>query len=250
MFLRIMQRVCAQLGLRLANQYGMVTQIDPTADVVLLPHSLLQAAPAAPAVPFRAIRVVRDPRDIWLSSYLYHLRTREEWCTNTDFDPSPPIGYPRVDYSFAHRPEAWKQHWLGRLGGRSYQANLHALNRDDGLLFELDGYTACTLAAMQEWWLAGPELLQIKLEDIMQDFDGQIRLIFRHLGFDATEREAAVGLAGEQDIRRMSDAVVAANEFIYSRQISKWRDLLSPAQVAMFQRRYGDLIRSLNYAPA
>jgi len=93
--------------------------------------------------------MVRDPRDIWVSSYLYHLRTREAWCTNTTFDASPPIVYPRVDYSFQHRSEEWKRAWLDRLGGRSYQDNLRGLDRDRGLAFELNGYTDRTLTAMR-----------------------------------------------------------------------------------------------------
>jgi hypothetical protein len=244
MLLRVMQKICAQFGLRLQNIYGLARAIDPNADIVLLPHSLLEVIPAPP---FRAIRVVRDPRDIWVSSYLYHLRTREEWCTNTNFDPSPPILYPRVDYSFQHRSEEWKRAWLVRLGGKSYQRNLRELKRDDGLKFELDGYTDCTLAAMRDWCLIGQEVLNVKLEDIMRDFDGWMRTIFCHLRFSDVECRIAIGLAAEQDIRRMSDEDVEANEFVHSRQISKWSEMLTPAQVREFQRRHGDLITSLEY---
>jgi hypothetical protein len=178
---------------------------------------------------------------------LYHLRTREEWCTNTDFDLSPPIGYPRVDYSLQHRPEAWKRRWLERLGGKSYQANLLERSRDDGLAFELDGYTGCTLEVMRDWWLTVAEVMDIKLEDIMRDYDGRMRIIFQHLGFSDTQCELALELAAEQDVRRMSDAAVESSEFIYSRQISKWADMLLPAQVDEFERRHGDLIRRLGY---
>ena len=96
-------------GLRVHVQYGMAYAIDPAPDVVLLPHALLGFQLARP---LRGVRIIRDPRDIWVSAYLYHCRTNEAWCVNTDFDPRPPITYPRVDFSMQHRPERWKRAWL------------------------------------------------------------------------------------------------------------------------------------------
>jgi hypothetical protein len=46
----------------------------------------------------------------------------------------------------------------------------------------------------------------------------------------------------------MDDAALARNPHIHSRQMSKWRDLLSPAQIANFEKRYGSLIAGLGYA--
>src|SRR5829696_3473356 len=114
---QIMQRCASHFGFVIDVRYGLVHKLDPAPDVVVLAHSLIGRAFAAR--PFRAVRVVRDPRDIWVSGYLYHLRCREAWCLNTNFDPSPPIVFPRVDYSFAHYAEAWKQAYLEALGGKS-----------------------------------------------------------------------------------------------------------------------------------
>ncbi|HSU04851.1 MAG TPA: hypothetical protein VLI93_04705 [Acetobacteraceae bacterium] len=141
-----LRKLAERLNLRLATLFGMARKIDPAIDIVLLGHSLpgFQIARS-----FRAIRVVRDPRDIWVSSYLYHRRTDEAWCTNTDFDQTAPITWPRVDLSFQHRPEPWKREWLSRLSGKSYQQNLLLRDQEAGLQFELDGYTACTLDAMR-----------------------------------------------------------------------------------------------------
>jgi|GEM_PF-5312618 len=151
LFHSIMTSVAARFGLRIGEYFGHVERIDPTLDIVLLAHSLV--GPNFASRPYRAIRVVRDPRDIWVSSYLYHLRCREAWCTNTHFDPTPPIAYPQVDYSFQHYPEAWKQQYLSALGNRSYQQNLRERDRDSGLAFELEGYSGCTLAAIRGWQL-------------------------------------------------------------------------------------------------
>ncbi len=104
-----MTKVSQRLGLTLANHFGLAERIPPDPDVLLLPHSLLSqtAGPICEVVkPCRAIRMIRDPRDIWVSGYLYHQHCKEKWCTNADIDPASPILWPQVDHSFVHRPEA------------------------------------------------------------------------------------------------------------------------------------------------
>jgi hypothetical protein len=222
----------------------LVEQLDLEPDVILLPHSTLRGPLDRP---YRAVRMIRDPRDVWVSGYLYHMRCDEEWCRNIDMDPTPPIQWPQVDYSFAHWPEDWKRTYLERLGGKSYQQNLIDRSVADGLDFELNGYTGCTLATMREWKLNGADALDVKLEDIMADFDGTMLRVFSHFGFTAEQSQAALEMARLEDIRRMDHAAITERPQIYSRTISKWRDVLSAAQIARFEERHGDLIRELGY---
>jgi hypothetical protein len=242
---QVMRAVADRFGLSVSLQYGWVEMVDPAPDIVLLAHSLVGRDFAAR--PFRAVRIVRDPRDIWVSGYLYHRHCAEEWCTNTNFDPTPPITFPRVDYSFQHYPERWKRAYLARLGGKSYQQNLRECDQERGLAFELAGYTGCTLDAMRGWRLVLPDLLTVQLETVTRDFDGTLGATFRHLGFGGDECETAIELARPHDIARMSDAAIARHPHIHSRTISKWRDFLSTAQIGAFERHYGGLITNLGY---
>ena len=145
LFFHVVTGVARRLGLTLLNCYGMVDEIDPEPDIVLVAHWLLRKPPRRP---YRAIRLIRDPRDIWVSGYLYHLRCDEEWRVNTDLSRPGPIGWPAVDYSILHYPKAEKRAWLSRLDGASYQKNLRDRSTEDGLLFELRDYTRNTLEAM------------------------------------------------------------------------------------------------------
>jgi hypothetical protein len=244
LLLHVMTRVCERLGLKLANHYGLVDQSDPTADIVLLPHSLL-AQPLER--PYRAIRMVRDPRDIWVSGYLYHLRCDEEWCTNADFDESQPIQWPRIDHSVAHRPEEWKRDFFRRLNGKTYQQNLLDRPREDGLQFELDGYTGWTMDAMRHWPRMKIDSLDLRLEDAMSDFDTCMLRIFKHFGFSKNQCAAALSVAKHEDVRRMDEAEMARRPQISSRSISKWREFLDQDQIISFESSYGDLIATLGY---
>jgi hypothetical protein len=247
LFLHVMTKVCEKLGLTLANHYGLVNRLDVEPDVVLLPHSVLRAPLDRP---YRAIRLIRDPRDIWVSGYLYHLRCDEEWCRNNDLHPTPAIRWPQVDYSVEHWPEDWKRHYLKRLGGKSYQQNLLDRSLEDGLDFELETYTGCTLTAMREWGLNKADALDVKLEDVMADFDGAMKRILDHFGFNPDQAQAALEVARSEDVRRMDDAALVERPQIHSREISKWQSLLSAVQIARFEGRHGDLIRELRYEPA
>jgi hypothetical protein len=244
LFLHLMTKVCGRLGFTLENQFGRVNQPSPRPDVVLLPHSLLRGPPDRP---YRAIRMIRDPRDIWVSGYLYHLHCDEEWCINTNMNLTPPIEWPQVDHSFAHRPEDWKRHYLERLNGRSYQQNLLDRSQAEGLDFELEGYTDCTLAAMREWGANGVDALDVRLEDVMADFDGSMLRIFDHFGLAGEQAQAALEVARSEDINRMDDAGIVARPQIHSRVISKWRDILTGERIARFETLHGDLIRDLGY---
>ncbi len=244
LLLHVMTKVCDRLGLTLSNQFGLVEGLGDQPDVVLLPHSLLRAPLDRP---YRAIRMIRDPRDIWVSGYLYHRHSDEEWCINTDFDLTPPIGWPRVDHSFMHLPEAWKRGYFERLQGQSYQRNLLDRSQAEGLQFELEGYTGCTLTAMREWALNGADALDVKLEDVSADFDGSMARIFDQFGFDAEQSRVALEVARSEDVNRMDEADIASRPQIHSRVISKWRAVLSPEQVGCFEALYGDLILGLGY---
>ncbi|MGD0102887.1 MAG: hypothetical protein ABSC06_02480 [Rhodopila sp.] len=242
-----MTKVSERLGLTLANHYGLVEQLDLGSDIILLPHSILRSPLDQP---YRAIRLIRDPRDIWVSGYLYHLRCDEEWCRNTDLDPRPPIQWPQVDYSVTHWPEDWKRRYLERLRGKSYQQNLLDRSLADGLDFELEGYTSSTFTAMREWALNQADALDVKLEDVMSDFDGAMRCIFDHFGFTTAQSQAALEVARFEDVRRMDDVAMAERPQIYSRTISKWRDVLSATQIARFEELHGDLVCALGYEQA
>jgi hypothetical protein len=247
LFLHVMTKVSRSLGLTLDNRFGLVTDLSPEPDIALLPHSLLRCRIDWP---YQAVRLIRDPRDIWVSGYLYHRHSDEEWCISTDHDPTPPIDWPRVDHALTHRSEDWKRGWLERLGGRSYQQNLLDRPTDEGLAWELDGYTATTLEAMRGWPENGVTALDIRLEEVVADFDGTLSRVFTHVGFDAEQCEIALQEARSEDVNRMDDAAIASRPQIHSRTISKWREVLTPARIEEFETRYGDLVRDLGYGPA
>ncbi|NDP42456.1 MAG: hypothetical protein GZ089_07040 [Aromatoleum sp.] len=245
LFLNVAAKLAARFGLTATPAVGMVREIDRAADIVIFPHSLLDLD--LDDYDYRGIHLVRDPRDVWVSGYFYHGRCTEPWCINADFDPSPPIDFPRVPYSQRHRPEAWKRSYLAGLGGRSYQQNLRALDPRAGMRFELERYTAWTLEAMAAWAPQPGRILELQFEAFARDFDGAMTAALSWLGFPEAALPQALAIAATEDVARMDDRTVAGNPHIHSRKLSKWGDVLSADDLREFEPRYGELIARLGY---
>ena len=242
---QILETVSPLVGWRFGSVEGAASDGDPAMDAIQFEHSLIEFDLAAR--PHRGVRLVRDPRDVWLSGYLYHEHCREPWCVNGSFDAARPISFPKVPYSQQHRSEKWKRAYLKALGGISYQDNLKRLSLEDGLEFELVRYADWTISAMAAW-KPDPHTIDVRIEDFMADFDGVLGRILRHCGVDEGEIPRAVAAASVADIRRMSDDDLRSNPHIHSRQISKWRTRLTPRQIAGFEARYADEIRQIGYS--
>jgi hypothetical protein len=243
---KVLMDVAAHFGLRIGTVYGLA-RAPGNADIVIFAHSLIGFDLAR--YNFRGVRLVRDPRDIWVSGYLYHRHCTEGWCVNTDLSPTGRIAFPKVPLSQQHRPEPWKRSYLESLAGRSYQQNLLRLLRSEGLAFELDRYAGWTIESMAGW-TPHPAVRDVSMEAISTDFDSTMTAVFTHLGFGADERARATQIAARHDIARMTDAEIAVDRHIHSRTLSKWPSVLTIADLARFSARFPHVPQALGYADA
>jgi hypothetical protein len=238
------RKIAARFGWTCSYLPGFVSAIDRSPQIVIFAHSLIGFD--LNSVPHKGVRLIRDPRDVWLSGFLYHRHCGEPWCVNERFDATPPILFPRVPFSQQHRSEEWKRSYLESLNGVSYQKNLLRRDNDAGLAFEMDHYADWTVKAMASWQ-PDAATIDIKLEDFMADFDGTLVTILQHFGMSEIDIPSVLKAAASADINRMSEARININPHIHSRSISKWRNMLTSKQIATFEERYGDAIRALGY---
>lgn len=245
LLVKVFQSVAEAFGLRFRTLLGKPERIPSDADILLLGHSLL--GPGDIPGDYRGAHLVRDPRDVLISGFLYHLRCDEEWCVNEDFDLTEPIRHPRVPYSQEHRPEAWKRAYLESLDGTSYQNRLRALSQEEGIGFELDHYGGWTMEAMTAWEFGDPRVVELRFETIMADFDRSFTEIFEHLGLEGDQLAEALALAQEHDLGRKSDRALAANPHVSSRETTRWQRYLTEEHRRLFKERHGELLVSLGY---
>lgn len=242
---KVFRELCKAFDWRFATFAGEVDHIPKRADVVLFQHSIVSHKLLKGA--YNGLHFIRDPRDIIVSGYLYHKRCHEKWCVNTNFDSSPPILFPRVPLSQQHRPEHWKREYLRSLCGKSYQQNLKEMTQSDGLLFEMNHYGRWTINQMMQWDYPNPNILTVRFEDLMADYDSTFAGLFSFCGFSDKQKAIALQIAAKEDLNRKTDEEIQADSHISSRQTTKWREFFNDEHIHLFKELFGNAAVRLGY---
>ncbi|MGH2817503.1 MAG: sulfotransferase domain-containing protein [Actinomycetota bacterium] len=192
----------------------------PGAEILLYRHSRLFDRKALDS--FRGSHLIRDPRDVVVSGYHYHLWTDEEW-----------VHVPSPEY-----------------GGMTYQQYLRSLDLEAGMAAEIRRSAGSDLAEMGQWTYAQPEFLELRYEDFIVDEANHFGRIFRHYGFKPAAVERSVDLALRFSFQRMagrSIGQVKEGSHLRSGKPGQWREVLSPRNMALFRELTGDLLERLGY---
>lgn len=185
---------------------------------------------------FLGVHNVRDPRDLVVSGYQYHLRCEEKWCVNP--------GYCRQRCPVCMDGG----HGIGEDVELSYQQILRKRSMEEGLVYEIRHMAAKTIADMVGW-KKHPFVLETRFEDYMGAFDGTYRQVFEWLGFSGQKIERCLEIARRHDVARMSDEKVSRNVHITSRRTSRWKDFIVGKVADEFETTLGHSVELLGYSP-
>jgi len=203
---------------RLNLQVGDRAIPDSSADIVLYMQSDKFVREALPDRRFRGTHIIRDPRDLVVSSYYYHLKTDEKWVK---------------------RPEA-------RWGDMGFQEYLKSMSRHDGLLLEMRRLLKGRLSGMSSWDYTQQEFLELRYEDVIAEEEA-FSSIFRH--YELSDRALALGLAlvRENSISTVASWSEKKQGHVRSGMPGQWQDEFAPEHVMLFKKRSGDLLVRLGY---
>ncbi|MBS1261133.1 MAG: hypothetical protein MAG453_00454 [Calditrichaeota bacterium] len=124
---------------------------------------------------FRGSHFIRDPRDMVISAYYYHVWTREPWCIDPDFDWTPLIRNPH----FRNYISADQRDDPGRI---SYQDYLKSLDRTRGMILEMLR-NKDHIDHMSRWDYNNPNFIEVRYEDVVGAEVEAFRRVFEHYGF-------------------------------------------------------------------
>jgi hypothetical protein len=207
---RVLGAVAATHGLRfLAGDQGALTA---DVDIFLQDHSRVDPAGLGR---FRGSHMIRDPRDVVVSAYFYHLRTDEAWC---------------------HRPSP-------EYGGLGYQAYLRSLPRTEGLMVEIERCASTVIRDMVAWSPTVEGFHEMRYETLLEDENEGFRRLFTHYGFTAEATERCVGLAERFSLKRLRRRSV----HIRAGHPGQWRAHFTPAHARAFKRLTDDAAFALGY---
>jgi hypothetical protein len=217
-FRNVLTVVARRFGLSFQRVEGESAR--PDGDVLLYPHARLFNRPRLEA--FRGTHLIRDPRDVVVSAYHYHLWTHEKW-----------VHIPSPEY-----------------GGISYQEYLRSLSPKDGIAAEIRRSAGLDLADMGAWDYSQPDFLELRYEDLVADEAYQFGRIFRHYGFSESAVERCVDLAlrfSFQTTTGRSIGEVQEGSHRRSGKPGQWREVFTPDHKVLFRELNGDVLQRLGY---
>lgn len=206
-----------------------VSDPSPGTQIFIDPHSrvIRDTLP-----PFRGSHMVRDPRDMVISGYFYHLWTTEKWAHLPG----------RMDEKDWCRPE-WK--------GWTYHDILNSLDQEEGLATEIERASAGVFHRMNAWDYQDERFWEMKYREVIADEDAAFAAMFRHYGFNDEAVAAAVEIAREFSFKNVTKRAVGEKSgkksHLRSGRPGEWQEYFSPALRSLFEARNPGMLVKLGY---
>lgn len=217
----MLKKVAREFGLGL-QYYSPQDGIGNNADIILFSHSEID--PATLDGKYRGTHVIRDPRDLLVSAYFYHLRTQEAWCTT----PNPKHNRIPDDMS--------------------YQQYLQTMSIEQGLIFELDAVAGGEIRGMRRWNYHNENILELRFEDFIGNERQIFTRIFEWYGFAGPDLTTAVDIADRLSLNNVSADDKSARHARQGSRVGQWGDFFTPEVSRQFKRRYARAVVELGYA--
>ncbi len=166
--------------------------------------------------------MIRDPRDVVISAYFYHLWTKEEW---------------------AHIPR-------NSLNNQTYQEYLNSLSQEEGLLAEMEGTSKEVIEEMSQWNYNNPNFFEFKYEDIITNEPEVFSKIFQHYQFNQEAVENCIKIAGKFSFKNKSnrqEGIINQKSHLRSGRIGEWQEVFNQHHKRRFKELFGDLLINLGY---
>lgn len=236
-FLRIMSSLSRHYFLPLVQRERVdrEPQLPQAACIYLDTHSLLDVSQLAN---FKGTHIIRDPRDLVVSGYHYHLWTDEEWA-NTKIKKLIE-DFPMLKERLALLP-------LETMMDVSYKEYLKSLPETEGLIAEIKRASRGPIQVMGNWNYHHPDFLEIKYEDLIANEEETFRSIFRHYGFKPKAVDKATQIALSYSFKKVAGrdlGSVAQKSHLRSGKSQQWKEAFGQSHKELFKELHGmDLIK-------
>lgn len=215
LFVGILTNIAKEFNLKL--QICEQDKLDNDTDIWIQWHSYVDFTKIN--VPYIGVHSIRDPRDVIISGYFYHMRCSEEWVLK-----------PRKD-----------------LGNKSYQEYLQGLAFKEGVLFEMNNSAKRTINNIMNWDYGNPNIIEIRMEEIICDFEKTFENVFRFFGYSNNDLCRCMNIANNYNINLFSEDKIKLNNHIHSRGVNKWKIYFNVDFKREFINLFGDVLIQLGY---
>jgi len=221
-FGRILRDISAEFGLsfKIGYNYQKIRKFELYSDADIFldlgSHVKLDQLPN-----YIGSHMIRDPRDIIISGYFYHLWTRESWAN-----------FPMVEY-----------------GGMSYKEYLNSLSQDEGLLEEIKRVWYW-IPHMVNWDYNNPRIFEIKYEDIISNEETIFRQMFEHYGFKKRAVDRCCLIAEKYSFNNFKigkTVQTRSSNHLRSGKAGDWKYIFNEQHKKLFKKMYPGAVVALGY---
>ena len=216
-----------KIAKRFGLKYQRCTQkhLRNDTDVWLEWHSKVDFDILKPSV---GSHMIRDPRDIIISAYFYHLWCDEKWCK-----------IKKREYN-----------------NMSYQEYLNSVSQEDGILIEMtnnleDGNTSGSIIEdIARWNYFNPNIIELKYEKVINDQNTWFTMIFKKYGFNEKEIKTALKIVDKYSFQKRAkrDLGVEKRKSHFRKGTSgDWKNYFKELHKSEFKNQYGDILIKLGY---
>ena len=187
--------------------------------------------------PYKGSHFIRNPRDLIVSGYKYHLWTDEDWCIRKNYN------WKRITELDAFKKYIESDEALFPQQGQSYQEYLNSLDKTRGMTLEiLRNFGSIT--HMNKWDYHQPEFIEFKYEDIIGNEGSVFQRIFEHYGFKPAIVKRGVELAEEYSLKNIKKS---ENSHVQDGSLEQWRKHMEPEHIQIFDELYPGVMDRLGY---
>jgi hypothetical protein len=182
--------------------------------------------------------MIRDPRDIVLSGYHYHLWTEELWVNKAIKDLP------------ADMEKVWPLLPVNDIKDMSYKEYLNSLSLEDGILAEMKRASTTTIKEIVEWNYLDDKIFNFKYEDIMQNEEEIFRKIFHHFGFKERAIDKGLKIAETCSFKNRASREVGdvdKQSHLRSGKLQQWKEEYSERHKSYFKQLHGNDLIMLGY---
>jgi len=185
---------------------------------------------------YRGSHFIRDPRDLVISGYYYHLWTTEKWCNAPDFD-----------WSNITRNRLFSEYIENRVSNYprniSYKDFLNNLDKEKGLILEII-FRNDHFSNMQNWDFTNSNIIELKFEEIIGKEEECFERIFKHYGFHSKIIKRGKEIAEQYSLKNRNKCNTG---HVRKGTPKQWPNEFSPFLKDLFKEVSGDLLILLDY---
>ena len=183
---------------------------------------------------YRGTHLIRDPRDLLVSGYKYHLWCNEEW-----------VKIPMSD-------KFKSMICLNELSvsndvSESYQQLLNRVDSTSGYFLEYH-WRKRHYNQMLNWDYSNPDILEIKYEQLFNNEVNIFETIFRHIGVQEKLIEKCKSVVERHSFKNLKEQGKTGNRMHASKGIpNQWQSEIPDTISDLFHREQSKLIKLLDY---